>query len=176
MNWALMYDCYGDVDRVPELLARAEREEEAEVWDELGYRLILECDLVFPASFAALPCLVRLASRSARARVLAGAIVRCAAGGHGCDDLLAGCAEAIAQFPSLLDRHLRSRPDDYLAPFRDLIAVEGRYHWSAILGGLLGRHLPGRLPSLCCGDDDRHRRIRTLFSDPGLEPGRRGPT
>lgn len=136
VNWALMYDCYGDVDRVPELLARAEREDEAEVWDELGYRLILECDLVFPASFAALPCLVRLASRSARARVLAGAIVRCAAGGHGCDDLLAGCAEAIAQFRSLLDRHLRSRPDDYLAPFRDLIAVEGHHHWSAVLGDL----------------------------------------
>ncbi|MFJ2649607.1 hypothetical protein ACIO1C_23145 [Streptomyces sp. NPDC087420] len=31
-------------------------------------------------------------------------------------------------------RHLWSRPDDYLAPFRDLIAVEGHYHWSAVLG------------------------------------------
>ncbi|RPK60152.1 hypothetical protein EES42_35115 [Streptomyces sp. ADI95-17] len=134
VNWALMYDCYGDVDRVPELLARAEREDGAEVWDELGYRLILEYDLVFPASFAALPCLVHLASRSARARVLAGAIVRCAAGGHGCDDLLAGCADVLAEFRSLLDRHLRSRPDDYLASFRDLVAVEGHYHWSAVLG------------------------------------------
>ncbi|MER5369466.1 hypothetical protein [Streptomyces sp. NPDC002722] len=134
MNWALMYDCYGDVDRVPELLARAEREDEAEVWDELGYRLILECDLVFPASFAALPCLVHLASRSARARVLAGAIVRCAAGDHGCDDLLAGCADVLVEFRSLLDRHLRSRPDDYLGSFRDLVAVEGHYHWSAVLG------------------------------------------
>ncbi|MEU4503696.1 hypothetical protein [Streptomyces sp. NPDC024089] len=132
MNRALMYDCYGDVDRVPELLARAEREDEAEVWDELGYRLILECDLVFPTGFAALPCLVCLASRSARARVLAGAIVRCAAGGHGCDDLPACCAEAIAQFRSLPDRHLRSRPDDYLAPFRDLTAVR-----------------PGGMPMLC---------------------------
>lgn len=72
-----MYDCYGDVDRVPELLARAEREDEAAAWDELGYRLTLECDLVFPASFAALPRLVRLASGSARARGPAGAIVRC---------------------------------------------------------------------------------------------------
>ncbi|MFF1346408.1 hypothetical protein ACFVZJ_10460 [Streptomyces sp. NPDC058322] len=87
-----------------------------------------------PPSFAALPCLVHLASRSARARVLAGAIVRCAAGGHGCDDLLAGCADVLAEFRSLLDRHLRSRPDDYLASFRDLVAVEGHYHWSAVLG------------------------------------------
>ncbi|MEL5956471.1 hypothetical protein AADR41_17170 [Streptomyces sp. CLV115] len=134
MQWTQLYDCYGDVDRVPELLARAGREDEAEVWDELGYRLILEGDMVFPASFAALPCLVSLASRSARARGLAGAIVRCAAGGHGCDDLLAGCAGAIAEFRSLLHRHLRSRPDDYLAPFRDLIAAEGHYHWSAVLG------------------------------------------
>ena len=129
-----MYDCYGDVDRVPELLARAEREDDAAAWDELGYRLILECDLVFPASFAALPHLVHLASGSARARGLAGAIVRRAAGSHGCDDLLAGCAEAIAEFRGLLDRHLRSRPDDYLASFRDLIAAEGHYHWSAVLG------------------------------------------
>lgn len=129
-----MYDCYGDIDRVPELLARVEREDDAEAWDELGYRLILECDLVFPASFAALPRLVRLGSRSAPARELAGAIVRCAAGGHGCDDLLAGCVEAIAEFRELLDRRLRSRPDDYLATFRDLIAVEGHYHWSAVLG------------------------------------------
>ncbi|MGW7712400.1 hypothetical protein [Streptomyces sp. NPDC054771] len=61
MNWAQMYDCYGDVDRVPELLARVEREDDdAEAWDELGYRLILECDLVFPASFTALPRLVHL--------------------------------------------------------------------------------------------------------------------
>ncbi|MFJ8770535.1 hypothetical protein ACIREF_38225, partial [Streptomyces clavifer] len=134
VNWAQMYDCHGDVGRVPELLARAELEDDAEVWDELGYRLVLEHDLVFPASFAALPRLVRLASRSARARGLAGAIVRCAAGGHGCDDLLADCAEAIVEFREVLDRHLRSRPTDYTAVFRDLIAVEGHYHWSAVLG------------------------------------------
>lgn len=129
-----MYDCYGDVDRVPELLARAEREDDAAAWDELGYRLILERDLVFPASFAALPRLVHLASGSTRARGLAGAIVRCAAGSHGCDDLLAGCTKAIAEFRGLLDRHLRSRPDDYLTSFRHLIAAEGHYHWSAVLG------------------------------------------
>lgn len=84
VNWAQMYDCHGD-DRVPELLNRVERENAAEAWDELGYRLVLECDVVFPAGFAALPRLVRLPSRSARARGLAGTIVRGAAGGHGCD-------------------------------------------------------------------------------------------
>ncbi|MFF8691618.1 hypothetical protein ACF08W_05370 [Streptomyces sp. NPDC015144] len=134
VNWAQMYDCHGDVDRVPELLARVEREDDAEAWGEMGYRLVLECHLVFPASIAALPRLVRLASQSARARELAGAIVRCAAGHQGCDDLLAGCADAIAEFRELLDRHLRSRPDDYLATFRDLLAVEEQYHWSAVLG------------------------------------------
>ncbi|WP_405778954.1 hypothetical protein OG512_01560 [Streptomyces sp. NBC_01378] len=135
MNWAQMYDCYGDVDRVPVLLAQVEREDDPEAWDELGYRLILEGDMVFPASFAALPHLVRLAAlRSTPARELAGAIVRCTAGHHGCHDLLAGCFTAIAAFREVLDRHLRSRPDDYLTSFRDLIAVEGHYHWSAVLG------------------------------------------
>lgn len=54
--------------------------------------------------------------------------------GHGCDDLLAGCADAIAAFRELLDRHLRSRPDDYFATFLDLLAVEEQYHWSAAMG------------------------------------------
>ncbi|MGX1135558.1 hypothetical protein RKD49_007748 [Streptomyces glaucescens] len=37
-----MYDCFGDVDRVPELLERVEREDDAKAWDELGYRLVLD--------------------------------------------------------------------------------------------------------------------------------------
>ncbi|MGA5069074.1 hypothetical protein ACPB9E_35790 [Streptomyces exfoliatus] len=133
-NWEQMYDCHGDVDRVPELLAQVEREEDAEAWEELGYRLVLECDSIFPASFTALPRLVRLAPRSERARGLAGTIVRRAAGHHHCDELLAGCADAIAELRELLDRHLRSRPDDYLAPFLDLLATQEQYHWSAALG------------------------------------------
>ncbi|WP_147958320.1 MULTISPECIES: hypothetical protein [unclassified Streptomyces] len=166
MNWAQMYDCYGDVDRVPELLARVERENDAEAWDELGYRLILEHDMVFPASFAALPPLVRLASRSEPARELAGAIVRRAAGNHGCDDLLAGCVAAIAGFRELLDRHLRSRPDDYLVTFRDLIAVEGHYHWSAALGDFSDDFYQVACPhcavqvTIAIGDYGHHSAIR----------------
>ncbi|MFD7369978.1 hypothetical protein [Streptomyces mirabilis] len=134
VNWTQMHDCYGDVDRVPALLVRVELEDNAEAWEELGYRLVLEHDLVFPASFAALPGLVRLASRSARARGLAGAILRGAAGHHGCDDLLADCADAIAEFRKLLDRHLQSRPVDYFAAFLNLLAAKEEYHWSAVLG------------------------------------------
>ncbi len=129
-----MHDCYMDVDRVPALLERVELEDNAEAWEELRYRLVLEHDLVFPAGFAALPRLVRLASRSARARGLAGTILRRAAGHHGCDDLLADCAGAIAEFRKLLDRHLQSRPVDYLATFLDLLAAKEQYHWSAVLG------------------------------------------
>ncbi|MEV7035892.1 hypothetical protein AB0N99_37405 [Streptomyces sp. NPDC093272] len=98
MNWTQMHDCYGDVDRVPTLLERVEFEDDAEAWEELGYRLVPEHDLVFPAGFAALPSLVGLASRSAQARGPAGAILRGVAGHHGCDDLLADCADAIAEF------------------------------------------------------------------------------
>ncbi|MFD9264153.1 hypothetical protein [Streptomyces sp. NPDC059538] len=133
VNWERMYDCHGEAHRVPELLERVERDD-AEAWDELGHRLVLERELVFPAGFAALPCLVRLASRSDRARGLAGTIMRCAAGQHGCDDLLADCADAIAKLRELLDRHLRSRPADYLATYLDLLAVEEQYHWSAVMG------------------------------------------
>ncbi|MET9351245.1 hypothetical protein [Streptomyces termitum] len=134
VNWSQMHDCYGDVDRVPVLLERVELEDDAEAWEELGYRLVLECDLVLPAGFAALPRLTRLASRSASARGLAGTILRRAAGHHGCDDLLAQCTDAIAEFRESLDQYLRSRPDDYLTVFRDALAAMGEYHWSAVLG------------------------------------------
>ncbi|MEU6241131.1 hypothetical protein [Streptomyces sp. NPDC047024] len=160
------YDCYGDVDRVPELLARVEQEDDAAAWDELGHRLVLEGDLVFPASFAALPRLVRLAPGSARARGLAGAIVRCGAGGHGCDDLLAASAGAIAEFSGLLDRHLRKRPDDYLASFRDLLAAEGHYHWSAVLGDFSDDFYQVTCPhcavevTIAIGDHGRYAAIR----------------
>ncbi|TXL88116.1 hypothetical protein [Streptomyces sp. IB2014 016-6] len=98
VNWAQMYDCYFETGRVPELLGAVEREDDAEAWKELGYRLVLEHDLLTPASFAALPRLVRLASGSGRALRLAGEILERAAGHHGCDDLLADCAGAIEEF------------------------------------------------------------------------------
>ncbi|WP_033441258.1 hypothetical protein [Saccharothrix sp. NRRL B-16314] len=134
MDWSRTHDCWFGTDRVPGLLERVEREDDAEAWDELGYRLVLEHDLVSPAGFAALPRLVRLAPASARARALAGEIVERAAAHHGCDDLAADCADAIAEFREVLDRHLRSRPSDYLRPFRALLAVEEQYHWAAALG------------------------------------------
>ncbi|MGW0607436.1 hypothetical protein [Streptomyces sp. NPDC002640] len=136
VNWTEMRDCFGDVDRVPVLLERVEveAEDDAEAWDELEYRLVLEHDLVFPAGFAALPRLVCLAPRSARARGLAGAVLRCAPRHHRCGDLLEEHAEVIAEFRTVLDRHLRSRPEDYLATFRDALAAREEYHWSAVLG------------------------------------------
>ncbi|MFF3951210.1 hypothetical protein ACFYYN_41380 [Streptomyces sp. NPDC001902] len=130
-----MSDCRFDVDRVPELLARVERRDDPEAWKELGWRLVLEHDLVSPASFASLPRLVRLAAHSAEARALAGRILARAAGRHGCDDLPAGCAAVIAEFGEVLDRHLRSRPADYLASFLALLAVRGEYHWANVLEG-----------------------------------------
>ncbi|MFB6635176.1 hypothetical protein ACFCWY_35320 [Streptomyces sp. NPDC056362] len=134
VNWTQMHDCYGDVDRVPVLLEQVEFEDSAEAWRELGYRLVLEHDLVFPTGFAALPSLIRLASRSARARGLAGTILRCAAGHHGCDALLANYDKEIAAFRRLLDLHLQTRPVDYLAAFLDSLAAMEEYHWSAVLG------------------------------------------
>ncbi|MBV1949386.1 hypothetical protein [Streptomyces sp. BV129] len=166
VNWTQMHDCYGDVDRVPALLEQVEVEDDAEAWEALGHRLVLEHDLVFPASFAALPRLVRLASRSARARGLAGTILRCAAGHHGCDDLLADCADPIAEFRELLDRHLRSRPDDYLVTFLDLLAAREEYHWSAVLGDFTDDFYHLACPhcavevTIAIGDHGRYSAIR----------------
>ncbi|WP_222314463.1 hypothetical protein [Streptomyces cavourensis] len=131
---AQMYDCRMEVGRVPELLERVKDGDNTEAWDELEDRLVLEYDLVSPASFTALPHLVRLATSSTRARSLAGWILRRAAGHHGCDDLLAGCANAIAEYRALLDRHMQSRPADYLETFIALLAVMEQYHWAAALG------------------------------------------
>jgi len=142
VNWAQMRDCWFDVDRVPELLEWVERQDDAEAWEELGHRLVLEGDLVSPASFAALPRLVRLAPDRAEARGLAGKIMERAAGHHGCDDLLADCVDAIKEFREVLDRHLRSRPADYLVAFRALLAVEEQYHWAAVLGASRTTSIP----------------------------------
>ncbi|MET9182866.1 hypothetical protein ABZX88_32320 [Kitasatospora aureofaciens] len=135
VDWARIRDSSFDVDRVPVLLARLERRDDAYAWQELGWRLVLEGDLVFPAGFAALPQLVSLAPRSAQARALAGRILERAAAHHGCDDLLADCAGTIAEFGETLDRHLRSRPTDYLVSFRALLAVVQEYHWANALEG-----------------------------------------
>ncbi|MFD8611375.1 hypothetical protein [Streptomyces sp. NPDC059631] len=161
-----VYDCYGDVDRVPALLERVERDDSAEAWEELGYRLVLEHDLVFPAGFAVFPHLVRLAPESARARGLAGRILRRAAGHHGCDDLLADCADAITEFRTLLDRQLRARPDDYLAVFLDLLAAREQYHWSAVLGDFTDDFFHLACPhcatevTIAIGDHGRYSAVR----------------
>lgn len=170
-----MHDCCGDVDRVPELLERVEREDDSEAWDELGHRLCLEHDLLFPAGFPAFPRLVRLASSSERARGLAGTILQRSAGNHGCDDLPADCADAITEFRGQLDRHLQSRPVDCSAAFRALLAAEGQYHWSAVLGEYTDDFYFAACPH-CGVEVTIDRRLRALFGDTGLEPGRRGPT
>ncbi|MGW6980127.1 hypothetical protein ACWGE1_11850 [Streptomyces sp. NPDC054932] len=163
---ARMYDCRMEVDRVPELLERVKAGDDAEAWDELEYRLVLEYDLVFPASFTALPHLVRLAAGSARARGLAGWILRRAAGHHGCDDLLADCADAIGEFRALLDLHLRSRPADYPESFAALLAAVEQYHWAAVLGDFTDDFYEVACPhcavdvTIAIGDHGRYTAIR----------------
>ncbi|MEE1767238.1 hypothetical protein PUR34_03360 [Streptomyces sp. JV185] len=166
VDWAQTRDCWFEVDRVPELLEQVERGDVADAWKELAWRLVLEHDLVSPASFAALPRLVCLAPRSAEARALAGEILERAAGHHGCDDLLADCAGAIAQFREVLNRHLRSRPTDYLVSFRALLAVEADYHWAAVLGNFMDDFYPLACPhcgadiTIAIGDYGRYSAIR----------------
>ncbi|CAM5286428.1 hypothetical protein SAVIM40S_01384 [Streptomyces avidinii] len=128
-----MYDSHGDTARVPELLDRVERDHDSAAWHELERRLTVGAPLTFPASFAALPRLVRLAGSSSRALGLAGRIVRYAAATDGCDDLLENCTASIVELGSLLDEELRARPDHYLDLFRYLLATRQQYHWAAVL-------------------------------------------
>ncbi|MFI1650874.1 hypothetical protein ACH4XT_28565 [Streptomyces avidinii] len=132
-DWELMYDSRRDSARVPELLDRVEGDLDPEAWQELERRLTVGAPLTFPASFAALPRLVRLAGANSRARRLAGRIVRYAAATDGCDDLLEECTASIAELGRLLDEELRARPDHYLDTFRDLLATRQQYHWAAVL-------------------------------------------
>ncbi|MET8969724.1 hypothetical protein [Streptomyces hydrogenans] len=166
VDWTRMRDCWFEVDRVPGLLELVESDDVPEAWKELGWRLVLEHDLVSPASFAALPRLVRLAPGNARARALAGEILERAAGHHGCDPLLADCADAIAEFREVLNRHLRSRPADYLVSFRALLAAEEEYHWASALGDFKDDFFPVACPhcgvevTIAIGDYGRYSAIR----------------
>ncbi|MFF8029941.1 hypothetical protein ACFZDJ_55030 [Streptomyces sp. NPDC007896] len=166
VDWTQMRDCWFEVDRVPELLERVEHDADTDAWKELGWRLVLEHDLVSPASFAALPRLVRLAPRNAQARALAGEILERAAGHHGCDDLLADCAGAIEQFREVLNRHLRSQPTDYLVSLRALLSAEEEYHWAAALGDFKDDFYPLICPhcdakvTIAIGDYGRYSAIR----------------
>jgi hypothetical protein len=161
-----MHDCWFEVDRVPKLLEQVEHDDDQEAWQELGRRLVLEYELVSPASFAALPRLVRLAPRSAKGRALAGEILGRAAGHHGCDELLADCAGAVAEFREVLNRHLRSGPTDFLASLRALLAVEEEYHWAAVLGTFEDDFFPVTCPHcdakvrIAIGDYGRYSAIQ----------------
>ncbi|MFJ8142374.1 hypothetical protein [Streptomyces sp. NPDC096013] len=129
---------------MPAPLEQLEAGKGADAWDDLWDALGLEGQTVVPASFAALPTLVVVGTKSPEALSLAGAIMRGALQDHGADDLLQSCTEAVRQLQNLLDQRLKSRPADYLHAFRDLLATTGQYHWipmecctRRLLGGLL---------------------------------------
>ncbi|MFE2916794.1 hypothetical protein ACFXI0_07000 [Kitasatospora indigofera] len=132
-DWTRVVDAHGAIGRVPVLLDQVEREDAPEAWEELWDRLCLHGETVSPASFAAVPRLAVLARRSAQALELAGTIMRGTLQGSGNDDLLMGCADALALLRELVDQQLRAGPAGYNRVFCDLLALEGQYHWSVAL-------------------------------------------
>lgn len=136
-DWTQVVDAQGASGRVSVLLDQVEREEAPEAWEELWDRLCLHGETVSPASFTALPRLAILAPTSAQALELAGAIVRGTLQHPDGEVLLAGCADAIARLRELVDQQLRMRPANYNRIFGDLLALEGQYHWSAVLGDFI---------------------------------------
>ncbi|MER5570723.1 hypothetical protein ABT083_31765 [Streptomyces goshikiensis] len=151
---------------MPALLDQVEHTGSAEAWDDLWDELCLEGETVVPASFAALPRLVALGQRSPEALSLAGSIMRGALQDHGADDLLLKCADVVVRLRMLLDQRLKSRPDDYLDAFRDLLAADGQYHWSAVLGDFTDDFYHLRCPhcdlevTIAIGDCGRYSAIR----------------
>ncbi|MEV5085156.1 hypothetical protein AB0K74_42625 [Streptomyces sp. NPDC056159] len=66
----------------------------------------------------------------------------------------------------MLDRHLRSRPADYLVSFRALLSAEEEYHWAAVLGDFKDDFYPLACPhcgvevTIAIGDYGRYSAIR----------------
>jgi hypothetical protein len=166
IDWSKVTDSRGTAEQVPILLARVEREQDPESWDELWDRLCLLGETVFPASLAALPHLVALATSNTRALELAGAIVRAAQQQGTGDALPADYTNSVAQLQTLIDAYLRSRPDDYHRAFRDLLATQGQHLWSAAIGDFEDDfyHLPcpqcGIEVTIAIGGHGRYSAIR----------------
>lgn len=113
------------------LLDQVERDGSPAAWDDLWDQLCPDGEPVSAASFAALPRLAVLASPEALE--LAGAIVRGTLRHPDGEALLARSADALARLRTLVDQRLRTRPDNYVRVFGDLLALAGHYHWSAVV-------------------------------------------
>ncbi|MFK4595551.1 hypothetical protein [Streptomyces pristinaespiralis] len=120
---------------MPVLLAQVEAGTASEsLWRELWTMLCIEGETLVPGSLAALPRLVALARSETQALNMAGAIVRSAMTDDQGERMFMESPHAIAELRDLVDRRLRTRPSDYLWGFRTLLAIEGQFHWSAVLG------------------------------------------
>lgn len=51
----------------------------------------------------------------------------------------------------VLDRHLQSRPTDYLVAFRALLAVEEEHHWANALEGFRTTSMASTAPTVAWG-------------------------
>ncbi|MDI2130602.1 hypothetical protein [Yinghuangia seranimata] len=138
-NWSALSDACGSADHVPALLDRFEADPSG-VWSDLMDHLCPQLDTVYAASFAALPRLADIASRSDgehRRWVLlaAGAIMSCAPTG---DDVFEALSAPIAILHQLTDQSLRETPDTetYVALLQSLLSFEGVEIWDRCLEGL----------------------------------------
>ncbi|MEW2307007.1 hypothetical protein AB0958_45045 [Streptomyces sp. NPDC006655] len=96
--------------------------------------LCIEGETLVPGSLAALPRLVALARSETQALEMAGAIVRSAMTDDQGERMFVESPDAIAELRELVDQRLQTRPADYIWGYRTLLAIEGQFHWSAVLG------------------------------------------
>ncbi|MGP3988689.1 hypothetical protein [Streptomyces sp. 3N207] len=138
-DWATLSDACGSAEHVPALLDRFEADPSG-VWSELMDHLCPQLDTAFPAAFAALPRLARIATACgpeslADVLLAAGAIVACVPGPTG---PLSPCRAPLATLHRLTDQHLSrtTAADEYVCLLQALLAFEGIGVWARCLEGL----------------------------------------
>jgi hypothetical protein len=157
-GWSHLRDARGSAVDVPELLGRL-RPERSPAWDEAWARLCPHGS-VFPAGFAALPHLMRLAaSWTPAARVepllLAGAIL-CSRAGHSHAEVRGRYEVEIFTLRRLTQESLRSSfllqdTGTYVRLLQALAAFEGLGPWDARLDGLIAQEYGISCPHCATG-------------------------
>jgi hypothetical protein len=160
-DWAQLTHAYGSAQDIPGLLEQAVPDSGREVWSELWSRLCHQ-GTVYPASFAALPTLTRMARQwSAADRweplLLAAAIVASTDRPHDAQDPRVTYAAEVGELiglteQALHDPGLSQDPATYVYLLQGLLGLEGVDVWGEWLENVNFEEYEVPCPS--CGTDN----------------------
>jgi hypothetical protein len=153
-DWSQLEHAYGSAENVPALLDRLVPDPSAEVWGDLWSCLCHQAT-VYPASFAALPRLTKIAGSWApadRAMILAlcGSIVAGARQSHGAGDVRTTYAAEIEELLRLTNESMRTPTEEgtFIYLLQAALAFENVPVWDTMLDALVQgeyelEHCPG---------------------------------